>query len=143
MRSCTTTTQLRVSIRAHPKLSQQLCRRFCVTAHVRRPVAICQAIDTSHPGDMSGLTAWLEAHPAATVRCVLGKTEGNGCVNDFTRGYAAHAVQQALASAPGTHPAAIIMSGLEKERGALPSFCTVICCHPQTFLYKNERGEVE
>ncbi len=51
------------------------------------------------------------------VIAVLGKTEGNGCVNDFTRGYATHSVKQALAEATGKAPAeidrdvAFVMSG--------------------------------
>jgi cyanuric acid amidohydrolase len=45
---------------------------------------------TSAPDDVSGLAASLDAGSidAAHVIAVLGKTEGNGCVNDFTRGFA-------------------------------------------------------
>lgn len=53
---------------------------------------------------------------AARIIAVLGKTEGNGCVNDFTRGYATQTVNASLA----THAAAagraeqravVVMSG--------------------------------
>lgn len=40
----------------------------------------------------------IDAH---RVVAVLGKTEGNGCVNDFTRGVASHALKQALGDATG------------------------------------------
>ncbi len=51
------------------------------------------------------------------VVAVLGKTEGNGCVNDFTRGFATHSLKQALAEATGKSAAeierdvAFVMSG--------------------------------
>ena len=38
----------------------------------------------------------MDANPLADILCVLGKTEGNGCVNDFTRGYATSAIQAAI-----------------------------------------------
>ncbi|GAA2359573.1 ring-opening amidohydrolase [Dactylosporangium salmoneum] len=38
---------------------------------------------------------------AEDIRAVLGKTEGNGCVNDFTRGYATFAYSAALAARLG------------------------------------------
>lgn len=66
-------------------------------------------LDTSHPGDMAALEDWLADNPELRVRCVLGKTEGNGCVNDFTRAYASSAVAAALGDRHGD--ASIIMSG--------------------------------
>ncbi|MBW4082570.1 ring-opening amidohydrolase [Paenibacillus sp. S150] len=54
------------------------------------------------PHDMTGLRASVEAgsiRPGEVV-AVLGKTEGNGCVNDFTRGYAVLALKQFFASYP-------------------------------------------
>jgi cyanuric acid amidohydrolase len=47
-------------------------------------------VPTKGPGDVSGLTALIEAGAIdpATILAVLGKTEGNGGVNDFTREYA-------------------------------------------------------
>jgi cyanuric acid amidohydrolase len=42
------------------------------------------------PGDVSGLVALIESGrlAPADVVAVMGKTEGNGCVNDYTREYA-------------------------------------------------------
>ncbi|ODN69954.1 Cyanuric acid amidohydrolase [Methylobrevis pamukkalensis] len=50
------------------------------------------------PDDVSGLSAAIEAGriaPAGIVG-ILGKTEGNGCVNDFTRAFAVRALTDAL-----------------------------------------------
>src|SRR6202165_5352143 len=60
-------------------------------------------LPTVSPEDVSGLTELLDA---GTVRpgeiiCVLGKTEGNGCVNDFSRGFATHAYTALLAARLG------------------------------------------
>ncbi len=74
---------------------------------------------TSAPDDVSGLAAQLDAGAidAANVIAVLGKTEGNGCVNDFTRGFATTSYATLLASRLGTSPAEVeqrvqfIMSG--------------------------------
>nr|WP_277815855.1 ring-opening amidohydrolase [Paenibacillus sp. DMB5] len=67
------------------------------------------------PHDTSGLKSSIEAgviDPAHVV-AVLGKTEGNGCVNDFTRGYAVMALKQFFApySADGQPAVSYIMSG--------------------------------
>jgi cyanuric acid amidohydrolase len=56
-------------------------------------------ISTKGPGDVSGLLQLIEAgrvDPAA-ILAILGKTEGNGGVNDFTREYAVAALSTALA----------------------------------------------
>ena len=94
-------------------------------------VAVVEVVDAAHPGDTGPLETWLEANPLAEVLCILGKTEGNGCVNDYTRGYATSAIKDALRRVQSrmierasddmrrTHPglydgmedAAIIMSG--------------------------------
>jgi cyanuric acid amidohydrolase len=46
-------------------------------------------IPTSSPSDVSGLQAEVERGSIipSEIVAILGKTEGNGCVNDFTRGY--------------------------------------------------------
>lgn len=51
------------------------------------------------PGDVAGLGALLDTGQvqARDIIAVLGKTEGNGCVNDFTREYATRAFAQLLA----------------------------------------------
>ena len=81
--------------------------------------AIVERLPMRDPSDMSALKAAFAAgrlDPAGIV-AILGKTEGNGCVNDFTRGYATLAMKLALAEATGTTPAdigarvALVMSG--------------------------------
>jgi cyanuric acid amidohydrolase len=57
-------------------------------------------IPTHGPGDVSGLMALIASgalEPSA-ILAVLGKTEGNGGVNDFTREYAVAALCNALSS---------------------------------------------
>jgi cyanuric acid amidohydrolase len=71
------------------------------------------------PGDVSGLLALLDAGEllAGDIRAILGKTEGNGMVNDFTRAFAVNVLQTTLAGPLGCTPAqvseqiAIVMSG--------------------------------
>lgn len=71
------------------------------------------------PGDLSGVQALVDAgalDPAHIV-AVMGKTEGNGCVNDYTREYASVAWCQWLAQALSITPqqaearVALVMSG--------------------------------
>lgn len=56
-------------------------------------------IGTSGPGDVSGLMSLIVtgAIDPASILAILGKTEGNGGVNDFTREYAVAALGTALA----------------------------------------------
>ncbi len=72
-------------------------------------MATVATLDTSHPGDMAALEGWLVDNPELRPRCVLGKTEGNGCVNDFTRAYASSAVAATLGDR--RDDTSIIMSG--------------------------------
>src|ERR1700758_209436 len=76
-------------------------------------------IPTHGPGDVSGLMALIASgtlEPSA-ILAVLGKTEGNGGVNDFTRGYAVAALCGALAPHLALEPRdveekiAFVMSG--------------------------------
>ncbi len=55
-------------------------------------------IPTKGPGDVSGLMQLIAARKIApsSILAVLGKTEGNGGVNDFTREYAVTALCEAL-----------------------------------------------
>src|SRR5260370_31784187 len=61
------------------------------------------------------------------IVAILGKTEGNGCVNDFTRGYATMALSAALAKPLGITAeevpsrVAIVMAG-GPEGGLSPHF---------------------
>jgi cyanuric acid amidohydrolase len=88
-------------------------------------------IPMSSPGDVSGLHALFAA---GTIRpedvvAVLAKTEGNGCVNDFTRGYTTFAYQVLLADALGVgrdevaRRVAFVMSG--GTEGVLSPHATV------------------
>jgi cyanuric acid amidohydrolase len=90
----------------------------------------------AHPGDTAALQQALRsgAIAAASIVAILGKTEGNGCVNDFTRAYASDALRRLLGAALGVAPAevdwrvALIMSG-GTEGGLCPHF-TVFCREP-------------
>lgn len=81
------------------------------------------------PGDASGVVRLIEsgAVQAEEIVAIFGKTEGNGCVNDFTRAYAATALKAALAALMGSSPAAVgdrvatVMSG-GTEGGLSPHF---------------------
>ncbi len=83
------------------------------------------------PGDVTGLTKLLRAGTLAAgdIVAILGKTEGNGCVNDFTREYAcrafAHALAPALSCAAEEVEAriALVMSG--GTEGVLSPHATV------------------
>jgi cyanuric acid amidohydrolase len=86
-------------------------------------------LPAAHPADVSGLMALIASGTVrpAELRAILGKTEGNGCVNDFTRAYAVSAFQNALAQPLGCTPAevghrvAMVMSG-GTEGGLSPHF---------------------
>jgi len=65
-----------------------------------RPILVdVVRIATKGPGDVSGLMELIAAGKIvpSEIRAVLGKTEGNGGVNDFTREYALAALCDALA----------------------------------------------
>ena len=76
-------------------------------------------LPTASPEDVSGLTTLLDTGTVspADIICLLGKTEGNGCVNDFSRGFATHAYTALLAARLGVTRAEVegrvqfIMSG--------------------------------
>ncbi|GIQ70624.1 ring-opening amidohydrolase [Xylanibacillus composti] len=72
-------------------------------------------VPASAPHDMKGVRALVEAGRLKPdeVIAVLGKTEGNGCVNDFTRGYAVSAFRAYMEEAVGKSAAHIsyVMSG--------------------------------
>ncbi|HEX9214801.1 MAG TPA: ring-opening amidohydrolase [Bradyrhizobium sp.] len=76
-------------------------------------------IATKGPGDVSGLMALIGSGTIdpTSILAVLGKTEGNGGVNDFTREYAVAALCTALAPRLGLLPheveqrIAFVMSG--------------------------------
>jgi cyanuric acid amidohydrolase len=86
-------------------------------------------VPMDHPGDVSAVAALFDsgAVDPASVVAILGKTEGNGCVNDFTRAYAVTVMQSMLADRLGCTPAeagdrvSLIMSG-GTEGGLSPHF---------------------
>jgi cyanuric acid amidohydrolase len=90
----------------------------------------CQVfrVPMQHPGDVSGVLDLVGPTLHATqIVAIFGKTEGNGCVNDFTRAFAVNALQTALAPLLGcTAEAAgariaLVMSG-GTEGGLSPHF---------------------
>ena len=82
-----------------------------------------------HPGDASAILRLIDdgAVSPESIVAIFGKTEGNGCVNDFTRGYALTALSTALAPRLGMTPdevgerIAMVMSG-GTEGGLSPHF---------------------
>ncbi|HTT79797.1 MAG TPA: ring-opening amidohydrolase [Stellaceae bacterium] len=56
-------------------------------------------VPMANPGDTSAIEALIDDGRivAADIVAIFGKTEGNGCVNDFTRPYAVEALKSALA----------------------------------------------
>ena len=89
---------------------------------------VCR-VPMRHPGDASGITRLIDdgVLAASDIVAILGKTEGNGCVNDFTRGYALSALSTALAPRLAMRPEAVaervamVMSG-GTEGGLSPHF---------------------
>ncbi|MBR0679904.1 ring-opening amidohydrolase [Roseomonas eburnea] len=92
-------------------------------------IATVHRVPMRHPGDVSGVAALLDAGALdpADIVAILGKTEGNGCVNDFTRAYAVQALSVMLAGRLALTPEAVaariamVMSG-GTEGGLSPHF---------------------
>ena len=88
------------------------------------------------PGDVSGLQRLLDdgVLAAEDVVAILGKTEGNGGVNDFTREYAARGLAACLAARLAIDPAsiedrvALVMSG--GTEGVLSPHATIFARKP-------------
>lgn len=85
------------------------------------------------PDDASALTALIGsgALDPAHIVAILGKTEGNGCVNDFSRGFAVMALRAALApllDAAALDRIAMVMSG--GTEGALSPHMLVLAARP-------------
>ncbi len=88
--------------------------------------AYVHRIAAKAPDDVSGLEAAIGAGiiDPHTIVAIFGKTEGNGCVNDFTRGLANRALKDALKPYPptdGGQTVSIVMSG-GTEGGLAPHF---------------------
>lgn len=90
-------------------------------------------LPTAGPQDTAPLAAAIASGEidAASIVAIVGKTEGNGCVNDFTRGYATLALKLVLAEALGCplteieKRVAIVMSG--GTEGGLSPHLIVFC----------------
>jgi cyanuric acid amidohydrolase len=78
---------------------------------------------TAAPQDTAPLAAAIDRNEIdpATIVAIVGKTEGNGCVNDFTRGYATLALKLLL----GDRKVAVVMSG--GTEGGLSPHILVFC----------------
>jgi cyanuric acid amidohydrolase len=93
-------------------------------------------ISTKGPGDVSGLLRLIETGKIApeSILAILGKTEGNGGVNDFTREYAMTALCEALSQHLKLAPRAVedkialVMSG--GTEGVLSPHLTVFTRTP-------------
>jgi cyanuric acid amidohydrolase len=80
------------------------------------PRAKLHRIAAAGPDDVSGIIAAIEngAIEPAGIVAVMGKTEGNGCVNDFSRGFATLTLSQMFARYLPKEKAAqicLVMSG--------------------------------
>jgi cyanuric acid amidohydrolase len=73
------------------------------------PQLAIHRLPMAHPGDLSALQALIESGVvrAGDIRAVIGKTEGNGGLNDFTRGYFTQSLMLQLSVATGADPAAL------------------------------------
>ncbi len=104
-------------------------------------------IPTDGPGDVSGLMALIDSGELEpeSILAVLGKTEGNGGVNDFTREYAVAALCNALAPRWGLSPQAVekkiafVMSG--GTEGVLSPHMTVFALSPGSDAQRESSGE--
>jgi cyanuric acid amidohydrolase len=85
-------------------------------------------VPMASPDDISGLHAYVERgvlDPSKVIG-VMGKTEGNGCVNDFTRGYATRSLKDFFEDKNGisTDGISFVMSG--GTEGVLSPHFTVV-----------------
>src|SRR5690349_9822138 len=91
------------------------------------PIAKVHRISAAAPNDVSGIAQAIEdgrIDPAGVI-AILGKTEGNGNVNDFTRGFATQALTLMLEKHLGAkaHDVCLVMSG--GTEGAMAPHWTV------------------
>ncbi|MGX9963967.1 cyanuric acid amidohydrolase [Roseomonas sp. F4] len=73
------------------------------------PSLAIHRLPMAHPGDLSALAALIAAGAvrAGDIRAVIGKTEGNGGLNDFTRGFFTQSLMLLLARETGEDAAAL------------------------------------
>ena len=98
--------------------------------------ALVHRLSARGPDDMAPLDAAIAGgriDPAGIV-AILGKTEGNGCVNDFTRAFAVEALRQALGRhlpRGGVDRVSLVMSG-GTEGGLAPHWLVLERREPAT-----------
>jgi cyanuric acid amidohydrolase len=85
-------------------------------------------VPSASPSDVATLRSYVEdgtINPREVI-AVIGKTEGNGCVNDFTRGYAVRSLSDFFAGQAGEQASRIsyVMSG--GTEGILSPHLTVV-----------------
>jgi cyanuric acid amidohydrolase len=122
-----------------PPASRQRRRQGGMSApqSMRRRARVLR-LPTKGPQDTAPLAAAIDRGDIdpATIVAIVGKTEGNGCVNDFTRGYATLALKLLLAERLKCQMAevearvAIVMSG--GTEGGLSPHLLVFCREPAT-----------
>jgi cyanuric acid amidohydrolase len=73
------------------------------------PKLAIHRLSMAHPGDLSALADLLRTGQlrAGKIRAAIGKTEGNGGLNDFTRGDFTQSLMGLLAAGTGETPAAL------------------------------------
>ncbi|CAH9018603.1 ring-opening amidohydrolase [Candidatus Nitrosacidococcus sp. I8] len=66
-------------------------------------------LSMNNPGDAQGLQQLLDSNvvKVSQIIAIIGKTEGNGGANDFTRALATHTVSEALGKSLGISPAQV------------------------------------
>ena len=79
--------------------------------------ALLFRVPAKHPGDAAAVSALFDsgALAPAEVVAILGKTEGNGCVNDFTRAYAVQALSLMLGRRLGEAPGSVAERGPHQD----------------------------
>ncbi|ULO08178.1 ring-opening amidohydrolase [Paenibacillus sp. 19GGS1-52] len=98
-------------------------------------------VPINSPSDVLTLKEYVDQaviHPGEVI-AVLGKTEGNGCVNDFTRGYAVRSVQDFFAGYIGEkakHISYVMSGGTE---GILSPHLAVVSRNPVSEHLKYDR----
>ncbi|MEO1592703.1 MAG: ring-opening amidohydrolase [Cyanobacteria bacterium J06632_22] len=100
-------------------------------------------IPQSAPDDLSGLIERIESGvlKPKNIAAILGKTEGNGCVNDFTRGFAVATLKGYLTSQIGAAQAeqiVYVMSG--GTEGVLSPHLTVFTRQADALTGPGHRG---
>ncbi len=73
------------------------------------PRLLVHRVAMAHPGDVSAIAVLFDAGTIAlaSLRGVVGKTEGNGGLNDFTRGYFTQSLMHLLAARTGEAAASL------------------------------------